>query len=183
MKWFIYHQSRESQSVFEVLGVLSVKQIARMQDAKLLAEIVFSLLNGFKTIKKKELDDLYKTYDTEFDQAAQVTSWLLSGFNTILQLPDLYNSELMKSYNFYSLILAIVHAQNAVPALAGVRPGGAGLKPLEEVEQALLELNTVLEAEDPPAGQEKLWLAANSGGVNVADKRRDRFEAFYDQIV
>jgi hypothetical protein len=57
------------------------------------------------------------------------------------------------------------------------------LKPLEEVEQALLELNTVLEAEDPPAGQEKLWLAANSGGVNVADKRRDRFEAFYDQIV
>jgi len=65
-KWFIYHLSTRYDAVFRTVGAFTDKQLVRMQDMKLLAEVAHALLKGIATTNKTSLNNLYRDNDKAF---------------------------------------------------------------------------------------------------------------------
>ena len=66
-KWAIIALAGEFKEVFFKLGLFSRRDLIRMSDLKLYAEIALTLDSGFQTIKAKQLDDLYRKYNGTFE--------------------------------------------------------------------------------------------------------------------
>lgn len=108
-KWFIYKLTRDYEETLLQLGVLTEKQIVRMQDAKLFAECTHAFLHGVKTTKAKDLDHLYREYEKEFAHEGEVRDRFDRAMGFVIELPEIHNSALMKPFVFYALILAVSH--------------------------------------------------------------------------
>jgi len=182
MKWFVYNLARLYSPLLERYKVMTVKQLARMQDTKLIADVIFALENGIRTTKSGDLNALYKRYDGGYPRAGQVQQHFRFAIDAVQNLPSIVSTPIVKHYNFYALLLAIMHAKNPVPALSSIAPGGRGLKPVSEMEQALLNIAEALSEDEPPQGAYKaLWLAADSK-TNTEDHRRTRFRYFLEAV-
>ena len=72
-KWYIYHLSSRHDQVFIRTGTFTPKQIVRMQDMKLLAEVSHALLNGITTTNRVSLDTAYRVNDKAFAEAEDFT--------------------------------------------------------------------------------------------------------------
>jgi len=53
---------------FVNIGLFSGRELVRMADTKLLAEVVHAIYNGIETTNKKKLDDLYQQHEAEFSE-------------------------------------------------------------------------------------------------------------------
>jgi Protein of unknown function DUF262 len=115
-KWFIVELVERYAESFKKIGVFSERQLSRMSDAALLSDIVYTFENGIQHANDKRLDKYYADNDAAFPAMNEIHSRITTSVDVILGWPDIHKSPLMKSYNFYSLILAISHAlRPAVP--------------------------------------------------------------------
>ena len=64
MKWFILKLSERHTETLLSLRTLSEREVVRMGDQKLFAEIVHAMLNGIRTTNNKMLDNMYRDYNT-----------------------------------------------------------------------------------------------------------------------
>ena len=110
-KWFITDLSNKYAETFKKIGVFTEKQLTRMDDSELLSDIIFTLFNGVKRFSHADLDGFYKQYDSEFPKAmaSDVSVQIDQAFFWILKWNQVHNTPIMKSYNFYTLILAVIH--------------------------------------------------------------------------
>ena len=109
-KWYIYHLSHMSDTVLSDMGVLTQRQLVRMQDMKLFAEVTHAFREGFRTTNKKLLDRLYSHNDGHFDQADDYTTWIAGALDQLLDMRRLWHTPLVKPYCTYSFLLAAIHA-------------------------------------------------------------------------
>lgn len=181
MKWFIYEQGRAYSPYLESTRVLNEKSLARMGDAKLFADLTLAYLQGIRTTKAKELNDLYKTYEDEFKAEDTVAKAFKSGFQFLEKMPDLVGTALYKQHNFYTLLLAIIHAKNAVDSLAGEVEGGMGLRSPDDAQSRLLKLDDILDSETPPKKYQAFYQAA-SEKTNTRESRLVRFKTFLEAV-
>ena len=65
MKWFMIHLAEKYSDSMVLLDTLSEKQVVRMADQKLLAEIVHGLLEGVQTTDARKLNAMYRDYEKE----------------------------------------------------------------------------------------------------------------------
>lgn len=112
MKWFIHHLSRELEATFLELGVFGDKQLVRMADAKLLADLCYAFLHGIKTTKRVALDNLYKENDGVFVQAKLIRGRIRTVFKRLYAWTGIHGTSLMKPHIVYSLALAVSHVLN-----------------------------------------------------------------------
>ena len=93
-----------------------------------------------------------------------------------MQWRDIHESSLMKSYNFYTLLLAISHAQHPSPALDPDYPRTRRLN--IDPGFALPNLTTLSSALDEPSSFPAFstWITACSKATNRIDPRRARFD-------
>jgi hypothetical protein len=138
-KWFIYKLSEAVEQRLLDFGVFKIKQIVRMQDAKLWTEFVHALFNGVKTTKAKDLTALYRDFDREFpaspgddsdvddDQgeessagASSVTERVREAMDRVGAMTDLHDGPLMKPHVFYTLLLAMTHVLKPAEKLDGL---------------------------------------------------------------
>ena len=110
-KWFITDLSEKYAETFKKIGVFTEKQLTRMDDLELLSDIIFTLFNGVKRFSHTDLDGFYKQYENEFPKAiaSEVSVQIDQAFFWILKWHQVHNTPIMKSYNFYALILAVIH--------------------------------------------------------------------------
>jgi len=72
-KWFIVELADEYSPILENLGIFTDKQLARMQDAEFIADLVVSLEKGIVQKSAKTIDDLYKLYEGNFNRQREYT--------------------------------------------------------------------------------------------------------------
>ena len=177
-KWYIYHLSNHLDDVFLDLETFSDKQLVRMQDMKLLAEVSHALLNGITTTNKTSLDKLYKEHDREFAQEGDFTERIQDAVGFAANLSVVTDSVLSKPYAMYALVLAIIHAKRRAQKLQPLATGGRGLLSRATCERRLSALIEVVENEDEDDETFGAFYLATEKGTNVRDARETRFKYF-----
>lgn len=176
-KWFIVELVEKYSEALKKLGVFGERQLSRMADAALLSDVVFTLSRGIKHAADKNLDRFYEDHESEFPEERTLKKRVTAAMDRILAWPDIHGSSLMKSYNFYSLVLATSHA------LAPIEQGNFNeiyprTAPVNMDPQfALPNLTLLASAVDDPKSYPQLaeYVAACSKATTRFEQRKTRF--------
>lgn len=177
-KWFLHRLALKLNGAWGAMGVFSQKALVRMADNKLLAEICHAMVNGISTTNKRALDKMYGDYDTAFQSEADFEQRIATAVETLGQWEELYNTSLMKPFQLYSLILAMIHVRAPLVALQN----SFAIQNGREIDraEAVPRLSRLARAIDEEAvtGRYGRFVEASSGGTNVKGTREIRFQAY-----
>ena len=182
-KWFINELSSKYDKTFENLGIFTNKQLIRMVDFKLLAEIIDAHLYGITNSSKRRLDKLYEFFDDRFPFKDETEKRISNAMEFIIDLKEIHNGPLMKPYNIYSLILAINHAHSPIETLNKLYE--APREYVFERDRVVSNLSMLAEAVDNDAaiGKYKEFVLANMSKTNGALHRGIRFRWFCKALI
>ena len=182
-KWFVNELSSKYDKTFENLGIFTNKQLVRMVDFKLLAEIIHAYQEGITDSSKKRLDKLYENFDPEFPFKDETEERINKAMEFIIDLKEIHNGPLMKPYNIYSLILAINHVHSPIETLN--KEYEAPRKYAFERDKVISNLSVLAEALniDPTPKKYKDFVMANTSKTNGALHRSKRFKWFCKALV
>jgi hypothetical protein len=175
-KWFIHRLARDLGDAFIGLRIFNEKQLVRMADAKLLTEIAHAYFFGISTTDKRKLNQLYKLYDGEFPQEADLDRRVRAAMDLLLSIEALRDTDLAKPFQAYSLLLAAMHCLEPIPTLVGSAPLN-GKPVLEGAEVGIARLADAVETEDDE-GPLAEFVKASSERTNVGSQREIRFQWF-----
>ncbi len=175
-KWFIHKFCARFNKAFGDLGVFGEKQLVRMADTKLFSEICDALFHGIRTTNKRMLDSLYKKRDKRFAEEKQADTWLTEGMDNIRDWQPIHQTNLMRPYLFYSLVLAVVHQRRGVEALEEF-VDSEKVKAFDDeiLIPNLLQLNDALENPDNNEDFDD-FIAACTEKTNTRQQRATRFK-------
>jgi hypothetical protein len=175
-KWFIHALTRRFDRAFLLMDVFGEKQLIRMQDAKLLTEIVHALVNGIETTNKRKLDALYRSHDREdsFPEADDLTALIDDAIGLLVQWEDLHDTVLMRAHIFYALCLAVIHATNPVDELNDVYQVDRRRQMRDDHALANLSALAVAVDEKDVEGPYGEFVRASLTRTNVASQRSER---------
>lgn len=109
IKTLIYDLASEYNTFWIEFKILTPSVIARMADASLVSDILYTILYGTKSANARLIDKMYKEYDEEFPQKHEIEK----RFNqTISLMGTLFESNHIRNifkpkFMFYSLFLVI----------------------------------------------------------------------------
>lgn len=182
LKWFLYGEAQKYGTIISSLEIFSEKQLVRMQDLKLLAEITHAMKHGIATTNAITLKTFYRENDAKFTEEKAFAKTLAYVFESLAKMPFIAGTNLAKPLMVYSLALALAHQ---VSSVANIRKA-APKPPLQmpAVERALMSLSTALDLSDAAAkrSRHKDFIAASAKGTNVRDARIKRTNAFLDAL-
>jgi hypothetical protein len=174
-KWFINRLSSQYAEGLQSIGSFTPKQLARMQDAKLVTEVSHALLYGITTTNKTTLQALYKSRDREFPEEPELERRLVRSLDWVIGAQDLHRSALVKPYLLYALLLALTHILDPVEVLLEAYDPQQPGRLSESATRNLLVLVDALE--NPEANEDyQEFIDASATGTNVAAKRIVRFQ-------
>lgn len=183
-KWFIRELTSEYAEPFIIAGVFRERGLLRMSDAKLLTEISHAFLNGITTTNKRSLDRLYKDQDDAFPQRDDLGLRLRRALDLVFSWEAFHGSPLMgRTYVFYSLVLATMHAQEPIEALQEQIPAPGPLLDQTAAESGLSRIAGALAAsqEESEDGDDEFveFVDASTTKTNVAAQRLTRTRWLY----
>jgi len=115
-KWFISNLTEHVTPFFERYQTLTLRDISRMGDADLLTECCQLRIQGIQNRSSKKLDDIYKLYDANFDIEDELNDIITNSFNFIKDnFTEVFESCKIQSYNFYSLMGALIYNRYGFP--------------------------------------------------------------------
>lgn len=182
-KWFIHRLSLSLNDAWEGLGVFSQKALVRMGDAKLLSEMCHAMIHGIKTTNKTLLDSLYRdnndTFTPEMDFEVRITE----AVRQVQSWKELQGSNLMKPFQMYALLLAVIHVRAPVEALASVYSTNSGHE-IDE-KRAIERLSRLAQAIDDEveSGKYARFVKASGEKTNVKEEREIRFVTYCEALV
>jgi hypothetical protein len=119
-KWFISDLTEYVTPFFEKYKTLTIRDISRMSDADLLTECCQIKLEGIKNRNAKNLNDIYRENDNSFLRENEIRDVVLSSFNFIKDnLIEVFENCSIQSYNFYSLMGALIFNKYGFPDAKG----------------------------------------------------------------
>ena len=183
LKWFLHRFALSLNDGWESMGIFTPKALVRMADTKLLAEIVHALLNGITTTSRRSLDTLYRDHDQAFNTQAEHERYIGSAMDMIMEWDELHGTAIMKHFQVYSLILAIIHIQNRIPALqSSVQiPDGSRIDEMHCV-QRLSQLSQAVD-DEVTTGPWASFVQASNKKTNVKAERETRFRYCCDALL
>ena len=177
-KWFIVGITEVYAPTLKRIEVFSERDLSRMKDAKLFTELVLARERGIETYSRAKLNKLYADHNTAFVEDDEVKRELDLGFERILSWEDLHRVILLKPYNFYALMLAVIHSCQPIEALQKAHPVSIpGIAVDDVVLGRLGELAGALEVEKPPANMQN-FVNACIKATNTEKHRKERFSSF-----
>lgn len=108
-KWFVIEMTERYSSMLKSFGVFAERQLSRMQDARLFTELAMAIDHGVETYSKTKLDRFYSAHEAGWNREAEFVRRVTGAFDRVSEWKEIHNGPLMKSANFYSLILAVFH--------------------------------------------------------------------------
>lgn len=115
-KWVINEVADLYSPMFNSFGVLTEKQIVRMADADLIADVADVIERGIQNRQPSKLTSLYKQYDVNFPRKDEFLERLVETFAYIQgELGEIQNSFMCKSYALHSLASALLHNRWGIP--------------------------------------------------------------------
>lgn len=175
-KWFVQGLGKKFNGPFVDMGIFTEKQLVRMADTKLIAEIVHAMIHGITTTNKKSLDSLYRTNDRVFARREEFDDRLTQALDTLRAWQDLHDGPLMKHYTVYALVLALLHLQRPLDALGPIVPVSKPVTVHEPVARENLSLlSEALLSPETAAPELREFVKAASEKTNVKSQREVRF--------
>jgi hypothetical protein len=174
-KWFIVEMVEKYAESLKKIGVFKERQLSRMSDAALLSDIAYTLSEGIKSASETSLDRFYENNEEAFPAAAELRERITSAMDRILEWVDIHDSALMKSYNFYTLMLALSHAIKPVAVFQDVYARDAAIR--IDPQFALPNLTLLSQSLEEPATYPELneYIQACSKATTRIEQRKKRF--------
>jgi hypothetical protein len=109
IKSLIYEIAAEYNTFWTDFKILSANQIARMADALLVSDIIYTIIYGIKSASSPAVDRMYSEFDEDFPMKHEVYENFSS---TITILGNLFESQHIRNtfkskFMFYSLFLVV----------------------------------------------------------------------------
>ncbi|KXY70691.1 MULTISPECIES: DUF262 domain-containing protein [Bacillus] len=109
-KWFILDLVEKYSTLLEQNKILTLREIARMQDADLFTELSQVVIKGVFSRSAANLEKLYKIYDYDFEDRQRIEDKITNTINFIKDNFEQVNSSgIMTNYLFYSLFSALIY--------------------------------------------------------------------------
>ncbi len=188
-KWFMRRLSTEYGEAFRAAGTFTQKALVRMQDQKLLTEVCSAYFGGITTTNKRTLNGVYKNHDAEErfpdDERDSLDKRLRDGLDQMFTWDDLSRTPAMRPNQVYSLLLAVMHLQDAVETLNDeFDVSDQEMADPDKVLVNLTRLAEVLELDDEElAGPLGEFFKASASKTNVAAQRATRFRWYCRALV
>lgn len=181
LKWFLHRLCLGLNDAWEVLGTFTPKALVRMADTKLLAEVLHAFLHGITTTNKKSLDNLYKQNDEAFAMEEEFEQRLVAAIDLLQGWEPLRGTQIMKPFQLYALLLAVMHVAQPIETLQGVYESGG--MPIDE-DTAVMRLSSLAEAleADPLPDQYAQFVTASEKQTNVKAQREIRFQTYCEAL-
>jgi hypothetical protein len=163
-KWFVNTLTDEMSATIVGFNILTNRQIVRMADAELIAEMVVSLEHGIISTSPKILSSLYSRFDETFERETEYGSLIREFFDFVSQqLTEFKDSYLMKSYTVHTLFCACVLNKVGLPDKddeLGLKPIGTFCNDIEAAKERLRALSLAHESHDLEGSFKEYVLAA-----------------------
>jgi hypothetical protein len=115
-KWFAVELADRISPVLEEFGILTTKQILRMADAELIAELVLIMEKGLINRSEKAINELYQKYEEKFPNEEEYAQTISDFFKLLaLKFGELRKSFIMKTYAIHSFYSAYIHIKKGIP--------------------------------------------------------------------
>ncbi len=177
-KWFINRIAETYKESLLNLGLLSRRDLIRMTDLRLYAEIALTLDEGFTTVKGVQLDKLYRKYNADFIAAPVFQEKIDFGLNFFIGNEGLHQDVFLRMHVFQSIVIAAIaiHNQEDFEARANI----SFSEVLATVRKHNYTIETLASALREPDNYPALaeFVAANSQATNTAQARATRFLYF-----
>lgn len=182
-KWFIYEESNRYSQLLKDLGTFSESQIARMDDAKFLADFCVALRSGIISASETKIDALYTEFDPSFDDEPVYAQRFEEGFNAVMRLRDAVVPELTKKYQLYTLLLAFCHKLRPIAPLNSlVESDGQGIQDPERTAFELSALSEALSSGTSEREDFRSYLANSAKTTDRLSQRQERFKVLFGLI-
>jgi len=182
-KQTIYNLALDHYAFWLNKGILSDQQIARMDEAELVSELVVTMLTGIRQTKAVDLREFYEKYDDRFRDAGRVNR----EFSAIIDLAgellsgDLAPGVFTRRPVFFSLFVALYDARFGLPKSTRTRiPFKAAI--IEEVRRRLARTQVRLAQEEPPAPYLRFREDSRYATADVG-RRRARHEFLWRHVL
>ena len=173
-KWFINELAQYYADVFIEHGIFTNRQVVRMADSELLAEMILSIEKGIVSSSNKVLSGLYARYDKQFREEKAYFSLIDEAFDFIIsELAELRRTHLMKPYVIHALFCALIHNKHGLPGVSekiGLQPIGQLTGDLQTAVQSLEALSGAHETR-ATEGEFSEYVWSCSGGTNREARR------------
>ena len=173
-KWFIQRVALRFSELLRAVGVVSRRDIIRMGDNRLYAEIVHTIVSGFATTKAPQIDALYKRFNSSFTDEDLYFSYLEGGIGRALHEVSNGERELQRSYMFQSIALVFIDRQFNL----GLKEKAALAAPevAASIRRGAADLAILIDAlREPEAHQALAEFVDSTKGTNVGRAKAVRF--------
>ena len=173
MKWFILKLAERHTETLFSLRTMSEREIVRMADHKLFAEVVHALLNGVRTTNSTMLDSMYRKYNNDdIPEEQHLLKAIDSAFSRVVGWRELCTTNIVqRTHVFYSLILAVISVEHNWHTLLQDQDSTGTIQP--HSENNLLAISDALSSESEDNWFRPLVMAS-SEKTNTKDQRETR---------
>jgi hypothetical protein len=163
----------EFSSIIVNWHVLSSRQILRMLDAELIADLALAIEEGIVSTSPAKLRAIYEHYDVDFNSRGLFDERIAGTLAFIRsEMSFIAGTHLTKTHVFFSLVCALIHNRWGLPraeGALGLAPIGEYWSSREDASAGLLKLASAHEEKDITRFGE--YVAAASEGGNRASQR------------
>jgi len=177
-KWAITRLAGDAGEFFSQFGVFTNRQMVRMADQELLAEVYIFTKQGLFSSSPILIRNTYKSGEFDFDDSNTFPSHVREAVQFVAErFPNLRRSFMMKPYAFYTLLCALIFNRygTQIDQFPYVSTGRFARDP-QSAEQRLTALANAHEAKETD-GPHREYVAGCLGGTNRAVQRTQRFTA------
>jgi hypothetical protein len=148
-KWFVNNIADDFGDFFVQFQVFTGRQMVRMQDSELIADLCVAIERGIVSQSPSDLSGVYKKYDESFPAQKEYNEIIFDTLNFVRShFGFLKGTYLMKPYALHSLLTALMIAKHGAPNVPGVSPLGSYVRDFQLTERALLALAQAHETKD-----------------------------------
>jgi hypothetical protein len=181
LKWFIRDLGKEFSTALKKIGGVTEKQVSRMADLELFAELTYLLLNGVRTGSPSLLDKMYTENDKSFARKNEVYEQIRYGLGKIIDFTSIHNGPLVSRGNLYALFAALIVTKHPNSPPAGVLQLQPPYSELDEVN-AETNLSVLAEALESDGSSFADFVSAARQGTNTEKNRTVRLRWFYKAL-
>lgn len=164
-KWFAVELSDKIGPVLDEWEIFTPKQIIRMADADLIAELVIVLERGIVSKSEADINKLYEKFDENFPSERDYFDFISGFFDFIVNnYPEIRGTHLVKPYAIHSLFCAYAQIRRGIPngEALGVQPGAGNVRVGRDVSARLRGIADAHETKDVEGEYREYVLAATS---------------------
>ena len=177
-KWFVNNLEDDLNEFLQEYGVYTNRQMVRMADSELIADVVLFIEQGLVSTSPKNLDDIYKRYDAEFPKKELYAEQIRSTFTFIVDhFEVLKETHMMKPYALHTLVCALHFNKYGNPRVTEAlqfRHAKQFATSASSSAEALLALAQAHEAKETE-GPHALYVWGATSGTNRISQRTARF--------